>query len=116
MLLKSVIFAIETQNQLSEDTPLFADWQEVFQKILSVPKLPGSWMRGRFGVAESSVFWQPLEFVLMPAVADHFGLQNAVRLGRMLLVLGRAMLQIAENFHAIDDAAERGVAAIQMRC
>ena len=54
-----------------------------------------------------------VELVLVTPIAKYLRLQNAVGLWRILLVFGRATLEIAKNFHSVDNASERRVQARQ---
>ena len=48
----------------------------------------------------------------MAAVTDYLGLDDAIRFRRLLLMFGRASLQIAKYFHPVDNASERRVQAV----
>src|SRR5947199_10867779 len=56
-----------------------------------------------------------IELVLVPAITENFGLDDAIRFWRLALVVGRTMLQVPENFDSLDDTSECRMHAVQMR-
>ena len=61
---------------------------------------------------DSLILFQLFELVLVWPLANHFGLQNSVRFGRIGFMHGGAVLQVAKYLNPTENAAKHGVSAV----